>query len=46
MTKTHPAHPGDAPVEKIPLASVCGLGAGLLLDRRNVSERAGELARS
>jgi hypothetical protein len=43
MTKTHPS---DAPVEKIPPASVCGLGAGLLLGRRNVSERAGERARS
>jgi hypothetical protein len=28
MTEAHPAHTGGVPVEKIPLASVCGVGAG------------------
>jgi hypothetical protein len=46
MTEAYPAHTVGVPVEKIPLASVCGVGAGLLLGRRNVSERAGERARS
>jgi hypothetical protein len=33
------AHGGGVPVEKTPLPVVSGVGAGLLLARRNVLER-------
>jgi hypothetical protein len=40
MTEAHLVHTGSVPVDKIPLAAVCPVGAGLPLGRRNASERA------